>query len=584
MKKIVSFMMLLCMLFSFSGCSEPAEIDLNSYVVLYYNGSDTQGYIEDYEIDIAGIFNDYAKALKNVKQRNLGKLLEGTISFDNDSDLSNGDKVKILWNMDEDELDKFEDENKVELVFSNFRMEVNGLEERQDSAATAEREEVSTESSNTGETSSSVNIVESIVEAITDKNVTSDGKVLNIYCWNDEFQRRVQDHYPGYHVVDATTGKIGDVIVRWNITPTTDYAYQNNLDIALLSGDDLDADDRVDLFLVEPDYALKYVNSDYTLPIEELGITGSDIENQYKYTQDIVTDYEGVLKGISWQASPGALIYNREIAKEVFGTDDPAAVQEYVKDWDTFVATAGILSDWGYQICSSVGDTYRVYANNVSVPWVVNGKIVIDKNIKKWVTDSRKLVDGGMAGTHNVWGEEWNEGFYSYGDVFCYFGPAWFVNFCMADGVDDAVATNGDWGVTEGPQAFNWGGTLVCAATGTDNGDLIKDIMLKLTTDTGVMEGILVKDDDFVNNKNVMNAYAQSSYYSSRILGGQNPLLVYHANAEKLDLSNISPYDTVCNEEFQYAMQNYLGGYFTYEEALEMFYQDVMDRHPELTK
>ena len=43
--------------------------------------------------------------------------------------------------------------------------------------------------------------------------VTNDGKILNIYCWNDEFQSRITDHYPDYKKVDATHGKIGDIDV-----------------------------------------------------------------------------------------------------------------------------------------------------------------------------------------------------------------------------------------------------------------------------------------------------------------------------------------------------------------------------------
>ena len=56
------------------------------------------------------------------------------------------------------------------------------------------------------------------------------GKVLNIYCWNEEFKSRITAHYPDYQEVDATHGKIGDVDVVWNITPNDDNAYQNNLD------------------------------------------------------------------------------------------------------------------------------------------------------------------------------------------------------------------------------------------------------------------------------------------------------------------------------------------------------------------
>jgi len=416
------------------------------------------------------------------------------------------------------------------------------------------------------------------------EKVASDGKVLNVYCWNDEFQRRVQDHYPDYVKVDETTGKIGDVTVKWNITANADNAYQNNLDNTLLNQESAAADDKIDIFLIEADYALKYVDSEYTLPVKDLGIKDSDIADQYKYTQDITTDSKGNLKGLTWQGCPGVLFYNREAAKAVLGSDDPKTVQAAVKDWDTFVATAEKAKAAGYNMVSSVMDTYRTYSNNVSAKWVVDGKIKVDKNIEKWVTDSKKLVDAGMAGTHALWSDEWSAGFYPEGKVFCYFGPAWLVNFSMAADKEGSIGYNGGWGATEGPQGFFWGGTWICAATGTDNGDLIKDIMLKMTTDADLMKGIVVKDDDFVNNKTAMEAMAADASYSSKILGGQNPLAMYCNGVAGLDLSNLSAYDQACNEEFQNAMKNYFDGNATYEEALELFYKAVIEKHPELSK
>lgn len=422
----------------------------------------------------------------------------------------------------------------------------------------------------------------------------SDGKVLNIYCWNEEFKSRLTAHYPGYTEVDATHGTIGDVSVVWNITPSADNAYQNNLDETLLKQDSAAADDKIDLFLVEADYSLKYVDSDYTMDVKSLGITDADLANQYQYTKDIVTDSNGVLKGLSWQGCPGVLFYNREAAKEVLGTDDPAAVQEYVKDWDTFNATAATMAGAGYSMVSSVNDTYRTYSNNVTTPWVVDGKINIDANIQKWVDDSKVLVDAGYAGTHALWSDDWSKGFYPEGKVFCYFGPAWLVNFSMAADQEGSIGNNGGWGATEGPQGFFWGGTWICAATGTDNAELVKDIMLQLTCNEDIMTEIVVADDDFVNNKPAMEALASGDKkvldadgneveYSSAILGGQNPLAMYCAGVDSLDLSNLSKYDQGCNESFQEAMKNYFEGNATYEEALELFYTDVNEKYPELT-
>ena len=197
-------------------------------------------------------------------------------------------------------------------------------------------------------------------------NDVSEGKVLNIYCWNEEFKSRLTDHYPAYQAVDATNGKIGDVKVVWHITPSDNNAYQENLDTKLLNQEKASADDKIDLFLIEADYALKYVDTDFTMSIEQLGITEGQLAEQYKYTKDVVTDSNGVLKGLSWQAAPGILFYNREVAKEVLGTDNPDEIQAYVANWDKFVETAQVIKDAGYYMTSSVMDSYRVYSNNVS--------------------------------------------------------------------------------------------------------------------------------------------------------------------------------------------------------------------------
>lgn len=412
-------------------------------------------------------------------------------------------------------------------------------------------------------------------------DLVTGGAVLNIYCWNEEFKTRVTDHYSKYTVVDATHGTIGDTQVVWTIVPNDDNAYQNNLDETLLKQDSAAADDKIDMFLIEADYALKYVDTDYTMAISDLGITSAELADQYQYTKDIVTDGNGVLKGVTWQGCPCVMYYNREIATAVLGSDDPDTVQAAVKDWATFNATAADVAAAGYMMTSSVNDTYRVYQNNVSSPWVVDGKINVDANLEKWVEDSMAMVEAKQTNTYELWSADWSKGFY--GDVFCYFGPAWFINFSMQCDQPNSVGIDGGWGACVGPQSSFWGGTWLCAATGCDNMDIVADIMRELTMNPDVMKEIVEKDDDFVNNQVAMEAMAQTDY-TSKILGGQNPLPMYCDGVLTLDLSNLSKYDQACNEEFQNAMKNYFdGNYATYEEALDAFYKAVVEKHPELT-
>ena len=71
-----------------------------------------------------------------------------------------------------------------------------------------------------------------------------EGKVLNIYCWNDEFKTR----FEGFYTVPE------GVTVNWVMVANQDNAYQNALDAALLAQETAAADEKVDMFLVEADY------------------------------------------------------------------------------------------------------------------------------------------------------------------------------------------------------------------------------------------------------------------------------------------------------------------------------------------
>ena len=428
-------------------------------------------------------------------------------------------------------------------------------------------------------------------DQIAAKKYDSEGKVLNIYVWNDEFINRVADHFPGYEKVDATNGKIGNVDVKFTLVENKDNKYQTNLDQTLQDNGDnqenADADKKIDVFLVEADYALKYVNSSYTMKLADLGITDADLPNQYQYTKDAVTDSEGNLKGISWQGCPGLLIYRRDVAKDVLGTDDPAEVQKSVADWDKFADTAKKMAEKKYVMTSSVNDTYRVFSNNVTSKWVENKKINVDENIKAWVDMSKEMVDNGETTTHELWGSDWSEGFMKSGNVFAYFGPAWFIDFSMGykDGValDGSVVKDGGWALTTGPQSFYWGGTWICGANGTDNKSLVKDIIEKMTTDESVLKDIVSKDNDYANNSKLMDSLKDDKSFGDKALGGQNPVPIFSAGVGSIDMSNISSYDQTCAEEFQAAMKDYFDGNTKdYDTALQTFIDKVKTKHPEI--
>ena len=383
-----------------------------------------------------------------------------------------------------------------------------------------------------------------------------------------------------------------DLTVNWIITPSTDNAYQKKLDEALLRQNKTAADKRIDIFLVEADYALKYVNTNYTLDIvKDLGLTAEDVSQQYKYTKDVMTDSKGNLKGLSWQATPGGFIYRRSIAKDVLGTDDPAKVGALLSDWDKFDAVAAKAKAKGYFMLSGYADDFRAFTDNMTQPWVVGDKIQIDPQITKWIEQTKRYTELGYNNRAALWTPESNKGMTKEGKVFGYFGPAWFIDFVMApNSLEDpngekktGNGSYGDWAFCKGPQSFSWGGTWICGAAGSDNLDEIKTVLYTVCCDEATMTDLAKTYGDFTNNIKAMETVAASDY-RNEFLGGQNHIKFFLDSAKSIDRSCISPYDQGMAEKIQTAMGDYYNGIVTIDVAWDNFYKSIKETYPNLNK
>lgn len=444
------------------------------------------------------------------------------------------------------------------------------------------------------------------------------GKVLNVMCWNTEFQERFEDYYPDVTITGEGTGKTytlkNGVKVKFIVEPNDNNNYQNKLDEKLKGQDKAAADDKVDMFLIEADYATKYTKTAYTLDLKtDIGLTTEDLADQYKYTQDIVT-YDGHLKATSWQATPGLFAYRRDIAKSVLGTDDPARVQEKISDWAKFNEVAAQMKTANVKMLSGFADNYRPYSNNMTDKWVTaDNTIRLDPEIKKWIVNTKDYADKKYIDDAPLWSAQWQADQGPDGHVlkndkgevtatgkktFGFFYSTWGINFTLAgnadpdgyakkmneaknaDGSIDTTKTlYGDYAVCKGPAPWYWGGSWLCAAKGTDNKEEVKDIMKKLTCDATIAEKITRGTQDYTNNKTAMNKLASDASYGSEFLGGQNHIALFKESAEKIDMSNAGPHDQTLNE----GIQNSFEAYFfnektTYANALAAFKKTVAEK------
>lgn len=142
-----------------------------------------------------------------------------------------------------------------------------------------------------------------------------EGKVINIYSWNNEFRERVEAVYPEVKETskDGTVTTLNDgTEIHWTINPNQDGVYQQKLDEALMNQAGAAPDDKVDIFLSETDYVNKYTDAeaDAAMPLTDLGIDPEkDLKDQYSFTKVTASDANGVQRGSTWQCCPGLLVY-----------------------------------------------------------------------------------------------------------------------------------------------------------------------------------------------------------------------------------------------------------------------------------
>ena len=395
------------------------------------------------------------------------------------------------------------------------------------------------------------------------------GTVFNIYAWNEEFKGFFEKYYT---VPEGIT-------VNWIITPSDNGAYQQKLDEALLNQESASANEKVDLFLAESDYIQKYVESEYTADIAAIGVT--DFSNTYEYTVKAATDPEGGVKGVSFQCCPAGVIYRRSIAQDVLGVSEPEDVQPLIDSWEKFDDVAKQAKEKGYYMTASFAETFRTFSNNTEKPWVdADNNLQFDPQIEAWIAQTENYVENGYTLTAGVWDAEKTDQMFATGKTMCFFGPAWYFNFCMTNAQDPDSGCMGDWAIVEGPQTYFWGGNWLLCPAGTDNPDIVADIMNTFINDEDVCSKLVANEAQFSNNQVVNQKFAEDPDYGSEFLGGQNDVAFFCSMTDSIKWENHTIYDQLLNEGLQNTLQEYFKGNATKDEALANFYNYVNETYP----
>ena len=386
--------------------------------------------------------------------------------------------------------------------------------------------------------------------------------------------------------------------VECTIINTAGGMYQEALDNALAAG----GDNAPDIYVAEQAFIIKYTKgsmSKFAATYNDLGINvkakvkEADIA---QYTVD-VGSRNGEIIALGYQSTGCVMIYNAEIAKDVFGTDDPEQIEKITGagsgDWDKFFKAADQLKAKGYAALSGPSDIWKACESSSDIPWVVDGKLQIDPKREKYLDLAKTIVDNGYSNKSQSWSEAWFKDMRGEGErkVFAFFGPSWLINYVMVEnsgGSKPGEGTYGQWRVCAPPVSFFWGGTWVLANKDTRPKEGVAEFIEWITLDTSetglqyLLANGLVDWDNDPETKTLKDGVVSITVMSKSdgkldFCGGQD---TYVAFVQANNLSSgkaVSQYDEVIGSFFKDAADRYAEGKITKEEAIEKFKREVSE-------
>lgn len=291
--------------------------------------------------------------------------------------------------------------------------------------------------------------------------------------------------------------------------------------------------------------------------------------------------------------TPGAIIYRRDLAKEIFGTDDPDKMSAKFKDFDTILKTAEEVKDAGYRIFSDSGNL-RWYANAGSA-WVEDGILQVSDAKLGYMDAAVKLYEDELVAFAPEWSAAWyasmagelplNAGWSDLAEVsgedmtqvFSYSLPSWGALIVR----DNAKDNKGKFGICSGPCSYFGGGTFIGVSEYSEHKDTAADFVRFCTLNQDTAQWWLeTSNGNVVSNKAVLEA---NKDFENESFGNQKTYEFYTKEAQNIDYSVVTKYYDTIGQFWGSSIEAIQKGDMTREEAIEDFYMQVEMTFPEIT-
>ncbi len=341
--------------------------------------------------------------------------------------------------------------------------------------------------------------------------------------------------------------------------------------------------------------------------------------------------FDGTLKSISWQQTPGGIFFKTDMAEAVWGSEagfptnksDKAAYNTAVSEWMTenkFNTLDNLLQ--AQEDVKMKNKNWRLFPDDQAVRhfssgsddapgWLgTDGKLSEEKMIDQmeYMDLVKAMYGSSIEKSLTANAGEWTDPWYAYMgkdvevtgsnntktkyQVMAYSMPTWGLEYIIKPNVEttdgelpasDGSNLVGNWGMSLGPNSYFWGGSFMQIYSNSNNKDMAYDFIKSFVFNDEFMLNRSLGDGDVYSRNSVMDK-VEEQFTGHPMLGGMNHISIFREASKNINFENVTPYDRRLGDIANTYTNKYKKGENTMEQAMTGFYDEVQRTLPEVYK
>lgn len=307
-------------------------------------------------------------------------------------------------------------------------------------------------------------------------------------------------------------------------------------------------------------------------------------ENTYSDLLDFGSNPDGNIVTVTGEYPVGMMFYNRTVAKDILGTDDPEEVSKAMDSSEKWSdVNKKIQEKYGdsVKLFATVFDTQNVLFQQREKPFVKDGVFTIDDTIVNFFDETKKLYDDKMFLSEIE--SESSQAALNTNGFFVNFLPSWGFASKIRPTIEGKEG-EGNFGIAKPTYTYARGGSYFFITESSKHKNAAWEYIKSQSVDVDALVSDQQAKVGYPSNKEAAEKLKDSGY-EEPLLGNQKVYDIYSEQAsiqEKATKNVVTKYDGSIQQIIVDLLTAYGTGSISKDDALKELGDKVLNAYPDL--